>query len=98
MSASAFSLSVSIIILFSSFSTIDAKGGSAGPRGFGSSEDLDSGDAKGESATKIGWLEFFYICFGVGCTSGEIAVTILTILICVVLFFILFLCISEAHC
>ena len=97
MSASAFSLSVSIIILFSSFSTIDAKGGSAGPRGFGSSEDLDPGDANRESVTKIGF-EFFYICFGYGCTSGEIAVTILTILICVVLFFILFLCMSEAHC
>ena len=85
MSASAFSLSVSIIILFSSFSTIDAKGGSAGPRGFGSSEDLDPGDNR-ESVTKIGWLEFFYICFGDDCTSEEKAISGLTIFLCVVLF------------
>ena len=88
MSASTFSLSVSIIILFSSFSTIDAKGGSAGSRGLGSSENLDPKDAKGESwiKTRSKWFGFFYICFGDGCTSEEKATSILIIFICVVLF------------
>ena len=87
MSASTFSLSVSIIILFSSFSTIDAKGDSAGPRGVGSSEDLVPEDAKGECWIKIRskWFRFFYICFGDGCTSEEKATSIFIIFVCVVL-------------
>ena len=53
MPVSTISLSAIIIILFSSFSTIDAK-------------------------KRIGFL---YICIGKGCTSGHIALTLLSIVV-----------------